>query len=552
MQWQIPEVVPIRHQSQAALLASRREVDDLRRQRIAVDREHLSAVTRGQKQMIPPDAAAAQSLPPLNFSEPARDIPLDIGELIRRGIVAHDGRITHRQQEDVLSDLPRTSKALRTHDGMRQRDASFHTVLRHHEDITPIVRNHIDLIADGIGFPVVASRGVVRQVARILVMVVLPRRMIQLVVERHIPLREIPLQRGAHRLIDDSAAPIVRTRQLMDDVVQDEYGFPCHAKKRCDTRARIADIGIAPSDGRLDLRRLIENTEILCEERLPQPLVFCDKGLPHGLQRRAHQRMRAPEQANILPPCKEPEHIPHLLEEALCVLQHTTKAGVIKIDLPPCHLLPPPCGRLRWLLAQADHAVEFRRSETDDLLERHPLVKEMPQALRLNDDVVRICIDRAERLPLPHSAGRRVIRHIHHQLRISSQSRRIILRRDGRNEVCLIVGIVDIDNIRPQLREIHIPIVDDGYILGEILALIMHLPQRIIGVPVIIGNRHHIRLARLILSRRPPDALEAVPHRGLIGEEYDELFDFVFLTKRIDTGNEDFFHETACLHLIYP
>ncbi|GFI25598.1 hypothetical protein IMSAGC012_00709 [Lachnospiraceae bacterium] len=97
----------------------------------------------------------------------------------------------------------------------------------------------------------------------------------------------------------------------------------------------------------------------------------------------------------------------------------------------------------------------------------------------------------------------------------------IIIQMHGRHFICLVIRIVDKNNIRMTFCKIVFLPAYNRNIGREFPALIVHGRYGTVRILVKIRNRNDIRRTILILFCRPPDALQAVPHRCLIRQKYN-------------------------------
>ncbi len=242
---------------------------------------------------------------------------------------------------------------------------------------------------------------------------------------------------------------------------------------------------------------------------------------PQRIQCRFQKGMRPPQQAHILPALKAAEHIRHLLQESGRIRQQPIDAGVVKEHLPACHPVLPGFRQSPRPGAHPDHPVKLRRPERQELALRQLRREKLAVLFRLDHNIVRIVIPITSRLGLSHAPGSCIIRYIYQFISIFLYLTRIepgIYRSD---EISLVIRVMDIYNVRPPVLQTVIFKIDDRHIRREVLPLIMVCPQRTVPLPVIIRNGHHIGVTVRILLRRPPDALQRVPHRSLVREKGD-------------------------------
>ena len=100
--------------------------------------------------------------------------------------------------------------------------------------------------------------------------------------------------------------------------------------------------------------------------------------------------------------------------------------------------------------------------------------------------------------------------------------------------IIVIIRVVRIDNVWFYgFKIIFLPI-RNLYVIRIIIPFIMHLPKAVIGIHIVIRNRHAIYPAIRIGLCRKINALQAVPHRGFIRKKYNfflygnVIFDTVF------------------------
>ena len=234
--------------------------------------------------------------------------------------------------------------------------------------------------------------------------------------------------------------------------------------------------------------------------------------------------MRPPPEHDV--PCRAEllEHPLELRQEMDGVLQGRDERRVVEDGFFAREELRPRLRQRIVLAPVGADLVELRRAERPEFSGRHgrcgvELLEFRAVGVVFHDDVVGgLVAGRRDELGI-NPAARRVIRHIDELPRDLLELRRVVARIDGRDVVAVVKRIVDEDGVGMERREINLAPVDDGDALRQAAALILPVAHRPVRILLGKRNRHDIGARRRVGRRCAPDALETVPHRGLVGEE---------------------------------